>query len=295
MVDLAAVEPPAKLAPRRTERGQLIPVTVVVPILNEEANLISCLESLRRFSEVLVVDSGSTDRSAAVAEQFGVPVIRFSWNGRYPKKRNWVLLNHKFATDWVLFLDADESVDDSFCDELARKIPSGEYCGFWVTYANHFLGRELRHGVPQRKLSLFKIGSGLYEKIEEERWSSLDMEVHEHPVVNGRIGEVSARLKHDDRSGLDKFIERHRNYAIWEANRLLRLEATPEAREKLTKRQSLKYGKLTRWWFPWAYFIYAYVIRLGFLDGGAGFTYAFYKLWYFETVRQLVKEKAAGR
>ena len=122
------------------------------------------------------------------------------------------------------------------------------------------------------------------------------MEVHEHPILEGRVGQISARVNHKDFSGLDKFIDRHRNYAVWEANRLLRLDAmTPDVRKSLTRRQRLKYGKLMRWWFPWVYFVYAYVVRLGFLDGRAGFSYAFYKLWYFETVRQLVKEKTTGR
>ena len=271
-------------------------VTVVVPIRNEAKNLAACLSRLRRFDEVIVVDSGSTDGSADIARDFGAAVLQFNWNGRYPKKRNWVLLNQRLANSWVLFLDADEFVDDAFCDELARRIDGPRYSVFWLTYPTYFLGKPLRHGVPQRKLALFRVGKGLYERIDEERWSDLDMEVHEHPIIDGEVGEIAAPIMHDDRSGLAVFIERHRSYALWESRRFLRLEeGGPAMRERLTERQRAKYANLTRWWFPWAYFGYSYFVRLGFLDGRAGFLHAFYKLWYFETVRQLILELRRDR
>jgi glycosyltransferase involved in cell wall biosynthesis len=65
---------------------------------------------LARFSEVIVVDSASTDATPQVVRHFGAKLLQFEWNGRYPKKRNWVLLNHELSTKWVLFLDADEIV-----------------------------------------------------------------------------------------------------------------------------------------------------------------------------------------
>lgn len=266
-----------------------LPVTVVLPIRNEEKNLSDCLLRLGRFAEVIVVDSQSTDRSADIARRFNASFVQFKWDGNYPKKRNWVLLNHKLANPWVLFLDADEFVDDRFCNEVAAKILAGAHSGFWLNYTNYFLGRQLRYGVPQRKLALFRVGSGLYERIDERRWSDLDMEVHEHPIIDGKVGEITAPIEHNDRSGLAVFIDRHRNYAMWESQRFLRL-AEGGGQEKLTPRQRTKYANLTRWWFPWAYFLYAYFARLGFLDGRAGFSYAFYKLWYFETVRLLINQ-----
>jgi glycosyltransferase involved in cell wall biosynthesis len=271
-----------------------IPVTVVIPVKNEERNLPGCLATLSRFAEVIVVDSGSTDRTQEIAWQAGATLVDFRWDGRYPKKRNWVLLNRKLANDWVLFLDADEVVDESFCDAVDAAVASGRHDGYWLSYTNHFLGRRLCHGVPQRKLALIRVGRGLYERIDEERWSDLDMEVHEHPIVDGPVGEIAAPIEHHDRGGLAVFIDRHRNYALWEAERLLRIEEGGGPAE-LTRRQRVKYANLKRWWFPWAYFLYAYVVRLGFLDGRAGFSYGFYKLWYFETVRQLIAERLRER
>ena len=164
-----------------------MPVTVIVPIKDEEINLKSCLNHLNRFEKVVIVDSGSTDSSKNIALSVGAEWVQFHWNGRFPKKRNWYLHNHRIETPWVLFLDADEYIDDAFCDELERVLPSTTHSGFWINYDNWFLGRRLRHGDANRKLALFRVGAGEYERIDEDRWSHLDMEVHEHPVLTGTI------------------------------------------------------------------------------------------------------------
>ena len=104
------------VASRMSEK---LPVTVVVPVKNEEANLERCLRRLDRFAAVVVVDSNSTDRTRAIAAEHGASLINFDWDGKYPKKRNWFLLNHPPETAWVLFLDADELVDDAFADAVA--------------------------------------------------------------------------------------------------------------------------------------------------------------------------------
>lgn len=268
-----------------------IPITVAIPVKNEEANLTRCLSRLGDFSEVIVIDSSSTDRTPEIARDFGVKYINFEWDGKYPKKRNWLLLNYAFANDWVLFLDADEIVDDAFCDMVDKAVRSGKYAGYWLNYANYFLGRPMRHGLSQRKLALFRVGTGLYERIEEDNWSRLDMEVHEHPAIAGDVGEIFTPIDHNDDRGISKFIERHRDYALWEARRMLLLEARgATARATLTGRQKFKYRHLGKWWYPWFYFIYTYVVKLGFLDGRAGFAYAFYKLWYFYSIRLLIEE-----
>jgi glycosyltransferase involved in cell wall biosynthesis len=275
----------------------MLPITVVVPVKNEAASIEACLARLGRFSEIIVVDSASTDDTRAIAERMGARVLDFTWDGRYPKKRNWVLLNQPLQNPWVLFLDADEVVDDAFCDEAAKAVQSPTFCGYWLNYRNHFLGRRLRFGVPQRKLALFKVGAGLYERIDEDHWSALDMEVHEHPVILGRIGVIRAPIDHRDDRGILRFIDRHRDYARWEANRAVALKTnTPEGKAThLTARQRIKYSRLAEWWFPFAYFVFQYVAKLGFLDGGAGFHYASYKFWYFTTVRLLISERRLPR
>lgn len=268
-----------------------IAVTVVIPVCNEEVNIERCLSRLERFSEIVLVDSGSTDRTCDIARARGVKVIDFRWNGIFPKKRNWYLMNETPSNPWVLFLDADEFVTDAFCDEVATAIKTTMHDGFWLGYTNYFLDVPLRHGLLQRKLALFRHGKGHYEKIEEQSWSQLDMEVHEHPIIKGSVGEISSPIDHRDYKGLAHFIARHRDYAIWEANRYLLLRDSPDAWAGLTKRQYFKYRNLTKWWYAAFYFIFTYFVQGGLLDGRAGFHYAAYKAWYFQTIRLLIREQ----
>ena len=217
-------------------------------------------------------------------------MLQFDWNGQFPKKRNWYLINHKPRYEWVLFLDADEVVTPDFVRELETAIASTNAVGFWLRYTNYFQGHPLRHGVPQRKLALLRHGAGLYERIDEARWSDLDMEVHEHPQLNGEIGEVRAAIDHRDLNGLARFIRKHLDYAQWEVGRLSRLRGDEEAWNALTQRQRFKYSSLLNWWFAPLYFILTFVVSRGFLDGWAGYRYAKMKYWYFATVRHLALE-----
>jgi glycosyltransferase involved in cell wall biosynthesis len=265
---------------------RVIAVTAVVPVKNEEKNLASCLARLSSFKEVLVVDSDSTDRTREIAEAFGAKIIDFAWQGGFPKKRNWVLLNYKFSTQWVLFVDADEQLTDEFLQEMSGKITEDRHVGFWTNYRNHFLGRVLKYGVPQRKLALFRVGAGLFERIDEVRWSNLDMEVHEHPILSGSIGQIMAPIDHLDFRGLEHFLDRHNAYSTWEANRFLQ-QVNAVA---MTPRQTAKYKYILQWWFPLAYFVLTYVMRLGFLDGRAGYVYAVFKATYYMQVREKILE-----
>jgi glycosyltransferase involved in cell wall biosynthesis len=268
----------------------LLPVTVVVPVKNEERNLPTCLERVRGFAEVLVVDSNSTDRTLAIARDSGATVLQFAWDGRFPKKRNWVLQNHAFKTPWALFLDADEYVTPAFVEELRRVLPTTSHAGFWITYGNVFMGRELRFGGPMTKLALIRVGSGEYERIEEEGWSGLDMEVHEHPVLAGSVGRITARIEHNDFKGLRAYIARHNEYSSWEAARYTRLAHTPEAWHSFTPAQQRKYRSLGSWWLAPAYFFYCYVWKQGFRDGFAGFAFAVMKgIYLFQTRLKIIE------
>jgi glycosyltransferase involved in cell wall biosynthesis len=267
-----------------------LPITIVIPVKNEAHNLPGCLAALNGASNVVVVDSGSTDATVEIAMAHKAQVVDFRWAGGFPKKRNWILQTYRFKTEWVLFLDADEHLTQEFRRELAAALNRADLVGYWLNYNNHFLGRTLRHGIPQRKLALFKVGSGFYERIEDPGWSNLDMEVHEHPILSGAIGEIAAPIDHQDFRGLRHFIARHNEYSSWEARRYLAMRADPAVWEGLTRRQRLKYQNLSRWWFPAAYFLLTYVIRGGWLDGRAGLDYAWLKFIYFYEIRLKIAE-----
>ncbi|MEM7766155.1 MAG: glycosyltransferase family 2 protein [Pseudomonadota bacterium] len=271
-----------------------VPVTVVIPVKNEAANLPRCLGALGRFAHLVVADSGSTDETPEIARESGATYLNFEWNGQFPKKRNWVLRTHAFETNWVLFLDADEFVSNAFVDAVKAAVADTPHDAFWLNYTNYFQGKRLKHGLPQRKLALLRVGAGEYERIDEDGWTKLDMEVHEHPIVAGTTGEIDLEIEHQDYRGLARFIDRHLDYAQWEAQRVRALGdlSGPNA-SHLTNRQRFKYRNLPRWWYAQFYFYYVYILRLGWLDGAAGYNYAFHKYWYFRTIRELIQEDAA--
>ena len=112
-----------------------VKVSVIVPVKNEEKNLAQCLDSLRDFDDVVVVDSGSTDRTGEIAAEYGRQLVQFVWDGKFPKKRNWALRNIEFKHPWVLFLDADERMTAAFAAELLRSLPRTAHNGFWIFVA----------------------------------------------------------------------------------------------------------------------------------------------------------------
>jgi glycosyltransferase involved in cell wall biosynthesis len=267
-----------------------LPITVVVPVKNEAANLPECLTTLDDFAEVVVVDSTSSDRTVDAAKSGGATVLDFRWTGGFPKKRNWVLQTFAFKTEWVLFLDADERLTPQFKAAVASVLGKTECAGFWLRYRNHFMGRALRYGVALRKLALFRVGAGYFERIDDPGWSTLDMEVHEHPILKGRVGEIMEPIDHKEFRGLHQFISRHNEYSCWEAHRYVALTNDPTAWENLTSRQKLKYRNLRRWWYAPAYFLNTYFLKRGFLDGEPGFCFAVFKLAYFFEIRGKIME-----
>ncbi|MBN8600709.1 MAG: glycosyltransferase family 2 protein [Planctomycetes bacterium] len=275
-------------------------ISVCIPTKNEEKNLGSCLSSLRNeFDDVWVVDSGSTDGTIKIAKEFGAKTANFQWNGEFPKKRNWALRNLNFVHPWVLFLDADESVTPLFIQELHQIIPHTQNVGFWLSYTNYFMNRELLHGDPMRKLALFRRDAGEYEQIPEFGWSSLDMEIHEHPVLQGMVGVLKSKIEHRDYRGLQHYIAKHNEYSLWEAKRFLWLKSAEASKwSELTPRQRFKYRNLDKWWLSHLYFWGAVLIKRGFLDGRYGWNFACLKRRYFQEIRLKIIElrdpKAVG-
>lgn len=269
--------------------GSPLPISVVIPVRNEAANLSACLDALGQdFAEILVVDSKSTDATGDIAASHGARVTQFDWTGGFPKKRNWVLRNVPLAGDWVLFLDADEVITPEFVAELRQVIPGTDCVGFWLSYRNSFMGRWLRFGDRFVKLALFRKDAGEYERIDDQGWSDLDMEVHEHPVLDGPVGRIHAQIRHRDFKGMEAYTRRHESYATWEAHRYLALRQDGWAR--LTPRQRLKYRLIDTQVLGPAYFVVCYGPKLGFLDGSAGFWFAWHKMKYFLRIKARIDE-----
>src|SRR5215475_1857087 len=165
-------------------------VSVLVPVKNESENLCRCLPALAWADEIFVVDSQSTDATCAVAEEHGCHVVQFSFNGTYPKKKNWALENLPFRNEWVLIVDADEVVVPELAEEIARRTAADEADGFYLNMKYFFLGRRIRHcGYSEAwNLRLFKHRLGRYEKMPVVSGAQTgDNEAHEHVELRGKV------------------------------------------------------------------------------------------------------------
>lgn len=255
-----------------TELGDLL--TVIIPVYNEEVNLPLCLDTLKEIKHKVVVDSDSTDRTKEIAEQYGCQYMNFKWDGHPPKKRTWAMHNCGVKTPWVFFMDADERFTPAVKEELRRVLPGTKHDKFWMTYNNWFMGRILRHGEPSRKDYLIRYGAAEFERIEEDRWSKLPIEMHEHLITKGTSGVIWSPIEHYDRRPLSNYYAKHCDYADFEANRCVSIKDW----SVLTRREKIKYGCLRNKLLPFVYFIYVYLFKGGFLDGAPGFYFAFNKL-----------------
>ena len=131
-----------------------LPLSAVIITLNEEKALPKCLESVSFADDIVVVDSGSTDRTVAIAEEYGARVIHQDWLG-YGKQKQFAV--EQASHDWVFCLDADEWVSDELASSIQDVFPDPEYYAYKSPRCNKFLGRWLRHGegYPDYNLRLF--------------------------------------------------------------------------------------------------------------------------------------------
>ncbi len=206
--------------------GGLVPVSVVVPVKNEAANMARCLEHLAWADEVFVVDSASTDGTCKIAESYGARVAQFQWNGKYPKKKNWALGNLPFRNQWILIVDADELIVPELAAEIGRVVHSpGGGLGSYINRRFIFMGKWIRHCgyFPSWNLRLIKRGHGEYEKISQTGdTKSGDNEVHEHVLCDGPTGWLKNDMVHEAFPSIDVFMEKHDRCSNWEA--LVQLE-----------------------------------------------------------------------
>jgi len=244
-------------------------LTVVIATLDEEMHIERCVQSVIKLARVVVVDSGSSDRTVRLAEGLGAQVVSHDWEG-YAAQKNWALAQ-LVLSKWVLFLDADEWITPQLSQELAASIESDSYSGYFLPRMNTFMGQRLVHAwwYPDHQLRLFRSNAGSFER----------RLVHEHVVVSGEIGFLMNPIEHENLKGTDAFLERHVKYARLEAQQLLLGNGGEQRRGSWVgswpeRRRVLK----DRVWFrlpfrPQVRFLWMYVLRRGFLDGRAGLVY----------------------
>jgi glycosyltransferase involved in cell wall biosynthesis len=262
-----------------------LPISVIVPVRNEARNLPRCLDSLRGVGEVYVIDSHSTDATCEIARSHGARVVQFDYQGGWPKKRQWALDTLSFVHDWILLLDADETLTPELIAEIGQAIANPGIDGYHIALRMYFLGRVLRHGDSSfSKLSLFRKGKGHFEcRLKDQNASMCDMEVHEHVVVDGPTVRLSHPLVHHNIDSLSRYIQKHDSYSNWEAGvwaqkQAIAEEVAPGLRGSQAQRRRWLKAKLMNFpGSPILFFLYKYFFRLGLLDGRPGLTYAVFQ------------------
>ncbi|HVU37061.1 MAG TPA: glycosyltransferase family 2 protein [Opitutales bacterium] len=257
-----------------------VPVSVLIPVKNEAANLPRCLAAVNWAAEIFVVDSQSTDGTPGIAQGLGAKVVQFQYHGGWPKKKEWSLRRLPFAHDWVLLLDADEVMPAESAEEIraiVTKAAEGP-AGYWINRRFFFLGQWLRHAYfPNWNLRLVRHQQAHFEKLAEGDTRSGDNEVHEHLLVEGSTGRLRAMMDHYAFPTIDAFVEKHNRYSNWEATVALESAGAQNAAQlqkaEVGWRRRLKGVARKLPCRPTLRFLYVYLWQRGFLDGRAG--------WYF--------------
>ena len=264
------------------------PVTLLVLTFNEERNLPACLESVDGWAQdIVVVDSGSTDRTVAIAEGFGGRVIVHPFD-THARQWQWALANAPLSTEWVLALDADQRLMPDLRAEIAERLKHpGDTDGFFLNRRQIFRGRWIRHGgyYPKYLLKLFRRSAVAIDETEL---------VDHHFQVAGLAEHLRFDMIEDNRNeeSIAVWVAKHNRYAALQARQdVLRAEqddrsAAPDgaARDGLdttTRRRKRIWTRLPLFIRPCLYVFYRYVVKLGFLDGKEGFIFHVLQgFWY---------------
>lgn len=250
-------------------------LSVVIITHNEEANLGRTLASVQPLvsdgrGEIIVVDSGSTDRTVEIAKARGAKVFVEEWRG-YAVQKNSAI--DKATGDWILSLDADEEVSPAAVAVIGRILgpDSDEYkdcSGVWLSRKNYFLGRWIRYGgfFPDKKLRLFRKGKGHFEGRLVHETVLVEGRTERSPEMDFRLGGEIA-LEHHSYPTLTDYIDHMNRYSSLGA-------------EMLAAKGPVRFSVFNIAVRPAATFVYNYFFRLGFLDGREGLLLHLYHAVY---------------
>jgi glycosyltransferase involved in cell wall biosynthesis len=263
-------------------------LTAIILAHNESKHLARCIRSFEGLAvEIVVVDCFSSDDTAEIARSLQARVYQHAWVN-YAVQFQWALDHCEITTPWVIRIDADEYVDDDLARELGELLPStpDEVTGYYVRRKYLFLGKWIRHGAmyPVRHLRVWRTGAGRIE----QRW------MDEHIVLTAGVAEeLAGNIVDDNQNSVSWWIAKHNGYATREMIDMLNLKyrfmplddqlcGQPDSQARRQRRlKQTVYSRLPLFVRPVLYFVYRYVVRLGFLDGRKGFAFHFMQgLWY---------------
>ncbi|MFA5072413.1 MAG: glycosyltransferase family 2 protein [Nitrospirota bacterium] len=224
-------------------------LSVALITYNEEANIRRTLESVKWADEIVVLDSGSTDKTIEICREFTDNVFHQEWHGFATQKNSAI---DTCTGDWILSLDADEPIEPELAEEIRTLISSSNsHDGYWIPRRTFFLGKEMKHGgwYPDYNLRLFKKGKGRFQ----------ERAVHESIYVNGSIGKTKNAILHYAYPDLTSYIASINKYSSLSVDVM-------SARAISTFRTSC----VNIIFRPVLTFFHKYIIRGGFLDGKHG-------------------------
>ena len=258
-------------------------LAVIILTKNEEANLARCLASLSQLqADVLVVDSGSTDRTVEIAREFGARVVQHPWKN-YAVQFNWAIDHLDTNAPWVARIDADEHMLPELVQELLSLLPGlPEGCsGLLVKRRVFFLGRWMKHGgyYPTWLLRFWRRGMARCE----DRWMDEHMKLSTGEATRLENDIVDCNMK-----GLTFWIDKHNQYATSELLDLNAMRSDSGSHQQLDGQAALKrwakeslYSKSPLFMRAFAYWFLRYFLRCGFLDGKEGLVFHFLQgFWY---------------
>ena len=275
-------------------------VSVMIMTLNEQENLPGALRSLSWCDDVVVFDSYSSDRTTEIAEEMGARVVQRVFDSFGPHQ-TWGLKNIDYKHRWVFMLDADERMTDGLREELEsiaalwesgghneKDHPAAYYCG----RRNFFSGKWIRHAMPP----------GNNMRFFQPPLIRFEREVHQIPVVDGKIGYMKGMFDHYNFSkGIGEWFDRHNRYATMESHETIRaIKENPVhlrnlfSRDRNTRRLEMKNISFRLPFRPYFKFVYMYLLKLGFLDGRAGLTYCTIQSIYEYMIVLKVREIRRG-
>jgi glycosyltransferase involved in cell wall biosynthesis len=280
----------------RKEQNGLMKVAAIVLTYNEELHIERCLESLESVADVIfVVDSFSTDRTVELAEASGAKVLQHPFNN-HAAQFNWGVDQLPEDTDWVVRLDADEYLGQQLREELKTGLAgiNKKVAGVIINRNIVFSGKKIRYGgvLPVRVLRVFRYGRGRCE----------NRLMDEYIVVDGETVDFDGEIIDNNLNSLTWWTAKHNSYASLEAVEQLNLKfgfmdgvvSTGAINMEIGGRRWFKekvYSRLPAGSRAFAYFVYRYIIRFGFLDGRAGAEFHFLQgFWYRYLVDAKVHE-----
>lgn len=250
-------------------------ITVIIMTKNEEKNIEKCICSAEQIaSRILVIDSGSTDKTLDLAEKCGAETIFHEWPG-HAKQFNWALDNCNISTEWVFRLDADERISESLAKEILVKLSdqaSSNVDGYEMRWRIYFMNKWIRHGGTHKPyfLRLFRYGKG---RVEEKL-------MDEHIIVHGKVMKMKHDLIHYDYKGLDSWLNKHIWYSQLEQE-MYKTQLELKEGNKAQKKKRAIYYCLPIFFRAKLYFWYRYFVLFGFLDGKEGKIFLFLQAYWY--------------